>query len=312
MLPAAALAAIADLATQRPRGITVEAYDAAERVALETVPNRVIEAVQLAAFGTIGYPHRIQTTLAAARYVDALWEHWSDAQIAECLGGGVTADELALIERVAAVIADLTEREYGRRVVPRNSLLAALNVVRHIQAMLAPGSTVFEVGPGSGYVGALLLALGYRYTATDASQAFYVWQSALFNEISEKLGGAFVHVPWWDYMREHFIADAGLVTCNHALCEMHPAALARLAELVSLVNVPLLVCGWGSAVVRNPIDARTALLRYGIDVQERGGSKSVLAHRLPAIDERLRAVLGHTDLTTPDQRFMRRVGAECF
>src|SRR5262249_21237629 len=142
-------------------------------------------------------------------------------------------------------IAGFTEQVYGRRSVPRAAMLRALNVVRHIRYLQPdPRAIIFEIGPGSGYLGALLLELGYRYAATDVTQGMYIWQNHLLNamvpgqvaELATADGDFFsglgdaraIHVPWWKFVVVEPVirSRVDVVTCNHALCEMHPSALA--------------------------------------------------------------------------------------
>jgi hypothetical protein len=157
--------------------LTVEDYDAAERAALDTAPNRIVECCQPTTFITESYPVRIASTRAAGRYVDVMHEGRSQGTF-DALLSGITRGELDLMQRVATKIAAMTAHYYGRRQVPRSAMLRALNVVRHIRYLYPePPAVVFEVGAGSGYVGALLVELGYSYAATDITQAFYLFQS---------------------------------------------------------------------------------------------------------------------------------------
>ena len=57
--------------------------------------------------------------------------------------------------------------------VATGSILRALLIVRTLKALYPEKKRlVFEIGHGSGYVGALLLADGYAYASTDIVQAF--------------------------------------------------------------------------------------------------------------------------------------------
>jgi hypothetical protein len=141
--------------------LTVEEYDSAERAALETMPNRIVECCQPTTLIVESYPVRVASTRAAGRYVDVMHEGRSEGTF-EALLGGITRGELDLMMRVATKVAAMTEHQYGRRQVPRSAMLRALNVVRHICYLYPePSALVFEIGAGSGYIGALLLELGY-------------------------------------------------------------------------------------------------------------------------------------------------------
>jgi SAM-dependent methyltransferase len=256
--------------------LTVEEYDAAERAALETTPNRIVECCQPTTFTAESYPVRIASTRAAGRYVDVMHEGRSQGTF-DALLGGITRRELDLFRAVATKIAAMTAREYGRRQVPRSAMLRALNVVRHVRYLYPdPPATILEIGAGSGYIGALLAELGYRYVSTDITQAFYLYQSHMlasllpgrlielatdprtFLDLGEIPAGYAVHVPWWKYMTvgPSVLFKADVVTCNHALCEMHSNALRYTAKVSHAMlrerNGCFLFEGWGSTV-RHPI-----------------------------------------------------------
>jgi hypothetical protein len=259
-----------DLGGPNAMRLTVETYDAAEQEALVCAPNRLVEACQPAGFSAVGYPTRVSCDRALNRFVEVMHEVRMP-QIAAFLGG-VAQDEIVLIEQIATRVAQMTERLYGVRRVPRESLLDALHILRHIQ-YLYPGQnrSVLEIGPGSGYLGALLTVLGNPYAGTDITQAFYVYQSHLLGELT---GGEFAelafgrratsharvcHLPWWEFyaLDGNPPVSAQVITCNHALCEMHPNARAYVLKVVAnlLMKTPdgaFVFFSFGSPVT-NPI-----------------------------------------------------------
>jgi SAM-dependent methyltransferase len=253
--------------------LSVEDYDAAERQALLAMPNRIVECCMPVAFQQESYPTRISMTKAAGRYVDVMQEGRSEDTFSFLLRG-IAPKEMECMRSVAGKVAALTEQLYGRRMVPRSGLLRALNVVRHIRYLHPqPSATILEIGGGSGYVGALLLELGYRYVGTDITQAFYIWQSHLMTALA---GGDLVelataqqdfltapelsrasHVPWWKFVvpQPDVRARVDVVTCNHTLCEMHPIGQAySLAVAHSMLEGGGTRCflfeGWGSTIRR--------------------------------------------------------------
>lgn len=143
--------------------------------------------------------------------------------------------------RVRDKAAQFCESHFGRRLVPINSIISAVGlfrVIAHIESCFQSGPlTVFEVGPGAGYLGAFLIETGHRYISMDTTQAFYLWQSRFFHYFA---GDAFVeqafvktgesppaghvtHIPWW-----HFVSNIGeapiradVVVCEQAISEMH-------------------------------------------------------------------------------------------
>jgi SAM-dependent methyltransferase len=226
--------------------LTVETYGAAERAALVQTPNRIIECCKPITFSEVGYPTQISDDRALIRYVEVMHEVRLP-QIAEHLGD-LTKEEGALIESVATTVGEMSDRLYGVKRIPRESLLDALHICRHIKYLYPDQKpSVLEVGPGSGYLGALLLLLDHEYASTDITQAFYLYQNHLLHEFT---GGRFLelaiadqtplnpkafHLPWWVF----YLPDgnppvsAQVITCNHALCEMHPHARAYVLKIAS-------------------------------------------------------------------------------
>jgi hypothetical protein len=162
--------------------------------------------------------------------------------------GGLTFHEFQLWAKATEYAAALTA-EFGHRVVPRNAPLAAVSSYRTIRAFY-DNAVVFEVGPGCGYLGKMLLLDGLSYCSTDVTQAFSIWQAAF-------LGGW--QIPWWqwfDYRRGCESADAIIV--NHAVCEMSESALRYLivrAENMLTEMGALFVDGFGGSYFRNPTQA---------------------------------------------------------
>jgi hypothetical protein len=100
---------------------------------------------------------------------------------------------------------------------------------------------IFEIGPGSGYLGLLLANDGHQYFAMDAAQAFYLYQKKLWSDIfgsdyfdySESTSrpdtAKVTHIPWWQFANLSIpIPDVDVVTINHALTEMHPQAVKTI------------------------------------------------------------------------------------
>jgi hypothetical protein len=118
-------------------------------------------------------------------------------------------------------------------------------------ANTCPQLSVFEVGPGVGYLGAMLAATGHRYMSFDVTQSLYLWQSRLmqavsgpeFNELAlsqspeeEEAGLAaarVVHLPWWSYVRmlQSSSVRADVVYSNSNLSEMSRVALRHVLHI---------------------------------------------------------------------------------
>ena len=224
--------------------LTVTQYEARENEMISQLPNRVVEMVNPVVFQTEGYPTRVRDESELWKFLDVMHETRFERDFAGLIGGGITEAEFALIRKVAQLAHSFSEEYFSRSLTTRGSLLRAVNVFRHItDAFCDKPARIFEVGPGSGYLGCLLILSGWSYAATDITQAFYLLQNRLWNyatngklwDLAEDgvrdrdLSPAHpVHVPWWEFYQ--FLGAkvplVDVVTCNHALAEMHPNSLA--------------------------------------------------------------------------------------
>jgi len=286
-----------------------------------------VQCAHTKTFDALSYPTRIPTEHAAWRYADVMHEGRAARTFTDFLGK-LTDEEMVLCETVAAKVGDFTVDEYGRRIVPRAALLRAVNVARHIRYVAKPGSRVFEIGAGSGYVGALLALLGYQYGCTDITQGFYIWQNHLLNlfgTVDEQaipgVGcGAIAHVPWWRFYYTGARTDADVVTCNTALCEMEESAICFVGQYGRGV---MFICDTWGLQVTAASTAATLLARaghrfflsdahaiaFGAGADPTGaiadGRAKTAAegkHDLAAYDAMVARLNG--DLTTPDEDFI--------
>lgn len=243
-----------------------------EEKAKETAPNRILEACVASTFNFVNYPTEISTVKSAQRYIDTMHEgRFFDTL--QMLGGKITPNEEKLVYKIFQKICLLSKKKYKKVKIPISSLFRALLIFRQIECLFSGKKIkVLEIGPGSGCLGALLIEAGHLYISTEVSQAFYIYQNHLYNALScsefEEMAisksyffpngpkkGKIVHVPWWKFVLPspsiNFSVD--VVTCNHALCELHPNALNYIA-LVSakLLKGDGLKCfmfeGWGSTI----------------------------------------------------------------
>lgn len=228
--------------------ISIEEYNRNERSALKATPNRAIQAFGPVTFEALHIPHRVCEEAELARYVDALYEskganYFSDAH-------RYSKEEAELVRWVSDEVVRFTGERFGRPIRPWISPLAAIPLFRVISALAELSGkktlSIFEIGPGSGYLAALLIPQGHRYASMDNAQAFYLWQNRLFLELAK---GGFhemalndsipsptprvAHVPWWVYTTFHevhpFAAD--IVLCDNALGEMSSSALQYVLRI---------------------------------------------------------------------------------
>lgn len=166
--------------------LTIKDYDLREREALKHLSNRVIEAFQPVSFRATNYPRQVYDETELIRYVDTM--HEDEAFKYSRAFCSYSLEEAKLISVVCDQVVKMTSEEFGSSIRPRMSPVAAIDLFRGIHSFgsLAEKEvlSVFEIGPGSGYLGAFLISIAYRYAAMDNAQAFYLWQSRLYEEFA--------------------------------------------------------------------------------------------------------------------------------
>ena len=231
--------------------LSVASYNGAERQAVEDLPNRIIEACRPELFLKAGYPIEVASERGLSRFVDVMHENRDAADYKELLQG-FTRDEFELFQEISRKVVEFSGDRFGMRIVPKGALVRAMLSFRHIKMLVEPGSCVFEVGPGSGYLGALLATAGYRYGATDITQGFYLYQNHLwdylfgsrlvelagsdqaFSGLGDLPDGCVLHVPWWKYTisrPRQIDTPIDLYVANHALCEMNLYSMCYTMQL---------------------------------------------------------------------------------
>ena len=230
----------------------IQKYKEAENAAQVIVPNKIIEAFSPAHFKRTGYPTDIEDEKSLRNWVDAMHEGGMSWDY-ENLIGGVTKEEFELCKEIIYAVAVITKESSGKVAVPRGVFPSAIRVLRLIK-YLCPNknSLIFEVGPGCGYLGALLSLSGYSYASMDITQGFYVYQSRLYSQLfpdrivelatedlefcdlKKSSKPSIFHVPWWKFGVldfEKITLDVDLVVGVDVLCEMHQYALRYLGRL---------------------------------------------------------------------------------
>jgi len=217
----------------------IDAYNSAEQIGRCQVPNIAIQAFGLEVFSSVGYPFRISQASELWRYHDVM-QH---GRFSRNLGliGEPSAEVLAVAQRAIDAVVSFSESRFQFKSAAKDMLSRAIYqyqlISNELKATPRPWS-ILEIGPGCGYLGLLVGLAGDRYTAVEASQAFYVYQSTLFRDVfgddyqdglehtaTSRLG----HLPWWELCRESSRLPAfTAATANHMLSEMNPNGLAFL------------------------------------------------------------------------------------
>lgn len=235
--------------------LTVEAYNKAEQNASVGLSVPHLMAFKPVSYQMVGWPHQISEQRELARFAD----HNFEAEIAGLFQPGAkfdpvgyrnsfSQDENELIANVRDKVRVFTEEWFGRRVAPVSNILVQMGPFRMMEQIKRrfskPNLTVFEVGPGAGYLGAFLAVTGHKYASYDIAQSYYLWQSCLmqatggedFAELAAiddvahteaLLKSRVAHVPWWRYASfmdgTPFRAD--VVYSNSNLSEMSRVSL---------------------------------------------------------------------------------------
>lgn len=223
--------------------LNVEDYEAIERENIKKLPNRIIEMVNPVVFSSEGYPTRVRDEQELWKYIDVMHETRFCRDFTGIIGGGITEYEFSLIKKLSKHVLQFSEKTFGKKLPVRASLLRALQIYRQINITFeGKPARIFDIGPGSGYLGALLIMNGWAYGATDITQAFYLLQNWLWNTLTENQvielaetnnwdgslkANCPIHIPWWEFYQlpNYQIPSVDIVTCNHALAEMHPNSL---------------------------------------------------------------------------------------
>lgn len=221
--------------------LEIARYDDLERKAAALLPNLAQAAFGPVTFSAGNYPTRVTEEAALGRYIDTMHENAAG----EFFGGRFTLspDEADLIAAIGDTVAGLSRERFGRAVRPWLAPLDAVGMFRIVAAFAQrlgrKQARVLEIGPGSGYLGALLNRAGFRTVSMDNTQAFYLWQNRFYGalagsglaEMAE--GGppaadaAMIHLPWWSFAALHHqpALPVDFVVCDHALGEISLNAL---------------------------------------------------------------------------------------
>jgi hypothetical protein len=218
--------------------LSIQDYDERERAARADAPSPAIRAFAPLAFDQVNFPTRVAEERELIRFADIMYEFLPRLEWLE--QKGYSELEAAAICQLSDQIRVLTRSLFGRPVQPLMCLFPPIPILRAIETIAqARGRRlrVFEIGPGSGHLGAYLLNRGHRYAAMDVCQSLYLWQNRLFQHVAPDFvdwvgdpGAArrvgfqaqATHLPWWEFARFHesLPLHADVVVCDAALGEM--------------------------------------------------------------------------------------------
>ena len=237
--------------------LTPARYDEAERAAVKRLSVPIMMAFRPVTYRSVGFPVSVTDEVELARYVDHNYEQEvpglykpgaSFAPVAYV--NAFTPDERDLFNQIRERVVALSSILFGQPVRPITNLMVQMGPFRimHEIARVTGSKTlsVFEAGPGLGYLGALLALTGHRYASFDVTQALYLWQNrllqvaasgdlleaAIHSDLPPLDKARVVHLPWWHFvqLRTTSPVRADIVYSNSNLGEMSPLARKHLLQ----------------------------------------------------------------------------------
>lgn len=230
--------------------LSIDDYKSAESQASSTLPYPAVRAFRPAAFNRVGFPAEISDEQQLVWFVDIMNE--TANREAYLKTERYSEHEIALMETVIDRVHILCERLFGRRIHPFMSLLRSVEMYRFANLLARATSTenpsVLEIGPGSGYLGALFIQDKTSYHAMDNTQSLYLWQNRLFEELAKERFDetaeheclekrhpeSVTHIPHWHFARLYAAEKKpryDVIVCDRAFGEMDTWAARYIVNL---------------------------------------------------------------------------------
>jgi hypothetical protein len=222
--------------------LNIATYRRTQRSGLLSLGPRALQVAAPVTFHSIGYPTELHDDSQIAWFVDTMHESDNVPNDVYSDKFKVTSDEARLVTEVCDLAEELTAEQFGRPIRPWVAPLCSLisfRLIEEIAAIIGRRLTIYEIGPGSGYLGAMAIRSGHRYLSTDVAEGMYLWQSRLqekaapgeFTEMAaqddpSKIADPdtrAVHIPWWIHGAYYEFGcpfEADIVICEHTLGEM--------------------------------------------------------------------------------------------
>ena len=166
--------------------LNLKRYNALEHSGMELLPNRVIEAFKPITFQHLGYPTNVNHDKELWKFSDVMHENSFQNNFEEYLGG-LSLDEFKLFKELSKLSSNMIYKKYNKKLAPTSCLIAALILLRHIKYFFPNDKiNIFEIGPGSGYLGCLLSMLGHNYYCTDNTTGFTYFKTNCFKKLQRE------------------------------------------------------------------------------------------------------------------------------
>jgi hypothetical protein len=233
-------------------------YDFFEDLGCEELPIPIMMAFKPVTFDKHSYPTHINKIRSILRYAD----HNFEAEVPGLFKQGAkfspigyvnrfTADEKELLQVVRERVGTSLSLDFGRCIKPVTNLLVQIGpfrVMSHIaQIFEKKPLTLFEVGPGAAYIGAMMGLTGHKYLSYDITQSLYIWQQYMLRAVGRDIffdtasqleynppdNAKIIHLPWWHYVRflQNCPVKADVVYSNSNLGEMSPLSLKHVLHI---------------------------------------------------------------------------------
>ncbi len=248
--------------------LTIEEYARAQERAVRKFPLPLIASFQPVFFDDAGYQTRVTDEADLWKYIDSMSTPRTAYELSRP-GGMLTEEEFGWCRVLATDVMEYGQRFYSRSSHSAYTTIRAAYLTRHLRYLYGSRPVrVLEVGPGNGFLGAMLLREGYAYAATDISQGLYLHQNRLWNFVTggrvqdlaradaspALVEGGALHIPWWEYVAitPDSFPEFDVVTCNHAICEFSPPSLRFTLQLARQLlrgtgGIKLfMIEGWGN------------------------------------------------------------------
>ena len=215
--------------------ITIQEYNALEQESLVDLSNFPIEVFVPAGFQITNYPDRIYHENELKRYMDVMQEN-SYLTNLYYLKYGLSKSEYDITKKVISKFKHFG-KTLSEKLYFKSGLSKQLLILRAINNIFGDKKiNILEIGPGSGFLTALLATAGHKIYCMDNSQAFYIyqnhfWQEFGINEWARKEErhedyNNITHIPWWLWANTEFeIPKIDAVVANAVLNEMKSEAL---------------------------------------------------------------------------------------
>lgn len=286
------------------------AYNIMEENACKKLCNRIVEAYKPTHFYNVGYPTRITSTKELWKYAESMHDGGFDV-ILNSVMNGINETEFSMLKYLSKQVVELSSKDFDKKVLPRASMLRAIWQFRHINALLGFKPSIFEIGPGSGYLGILLMLEKYPYYCMDNTQAFSLFQKYLWKSVNLKPS----QYSWWDYVDTDF-HNIEVVTANHVICEMHNNAFKHMLRKFQTAHT-YIIDGFGCSKIHERKARIKQFSEHGYDLQYKDKififSKDRVKYKpknitspisKSEIDNFLNDVWGSNDYKTDDEIFL--------